>query len=108
MKGSEKQIKWASDIIESINTIFTNMEKLEENHPMSEQVREMHKKIIKNMNESDAADIIDDFKNVERHLNPTDEEVKNDYSELVNIISICEMTKGRKYRDLKELKNEEI
>lgn len=98
MKGSEKQIKWASDIIESINTIFANMEKLEENHPMIEQVREMHKKIINNMNESNAAEIIDDFKNVERHLNPTDEEIKDDYSQVLNLIAICEATKNRKYR----------
>ena len=98
MKGSEKQIKWASDIIESINTIFANMEKLEENHPMIERVREMHKKIINNMNESNAAEIIDDFKNVERHLNPTDEEIKDDYSQVLNLIAICEATKNRKYR----------
>lgn len=98
MKGSEKQIKWANDIIESISIIFANMEKSEENHPMIEQVREMHKKIINNMNESNAAEIIDDFKNVERHLNPTDEEIKDDYSQVLNLIAICEATKNRKYR----------
>ena len=39
MKGTEKQIAWANDIIDNIKEIFKAAEEAQPDHPMIEQVK---------------------------------------------------------------------
>ena len=94
MKGSEKQIAWATGIVGTIQNIFHDAEEAQSNHPMIEKVKEMHSIIIENMMNGNAAEIIDDFKSVCRH----EGKVLEDYNDVVNLIAVVEMTKGRNYR----------
>lgn len=94
MKGTEKQIAWAENIVEVIRMIFEEAEKVQENHPMIEQVKAMHKTIINNMENMHAGDVIDDFKDIVKH----EENTMGDYQFIVTRITTCEMTKGRVYR----------
>ena len=94
MKGTEKQIEWASNIVKMIGMIFEDAEKMQANHPMINQVKDLHNKIIENMNSTKAADIIDDFKDIVKH----EDKVMEDYKDVLNQIVVCEMTKGRAYR----------
>lgn len=93
MKGTEKQIEWAETIIGMVKTIFKNAENAQSNHPAINQVKEMHKKIIDNMTNDNAANIIDDFKNIK-----ITENAMEDYKEVLTRITVCEKTKGRAYR----------
>ena len=94
MKGSEKQIAWATDIVGTIQKIFCDAEKAQANHPMIEKVKEMHNRIIANMMNGNAGEIIDDFKGICRH----EGKALEDYNDAVNRIAVVEMTKGRNYR----------
>ena len=94
MKGTEKQIEWASNIVKMIGMIFEDAEKAQANHPMINQVKDLHNKIIENMNSMNAADIIDDFKDIVKH----EDKAMEDYKDVLNQIAVCEMTKGRAYR----------
>lgn len=94
MKGSEKQIAWATDIVRTIQNIFHEAEKAQPDHPMIEKAKEMHGRIIANMMNGNAGEIIDDFKTVCRH----DGKALEDYNDVVNLIAVVEMTKGRNYR----------
>lgn len=93
MKGTEKQIKWAENIIETVKTIFNNAETTQSNHAAINQVKEMHDRIINNMNNGNASDIIDDFKSI-----VITGKAMEDYAEVFNRIVVCEKTKGREYR----------
>lgn len=93
MKGTEKQIKWAEDIIETVKTVFNNAETAQSNHAAINQVKEMHDRIINNMNNGNASDIIDDFKSI-----VITGKVMEDYASVLNRIVVCEKTKGREYR----------
>lgn len=94
MKGSEKQIAWATDIVGTIQNIFRDAEKAQSNHPMIEKVKEMHSRIIANMMNGNASEIIDDFKDICRH----EGEALEDYNDVVNRIAVVEMTQKRNYR----------
>ena len=94
MKGSEKQIAWAMDIVGTIQNIFHDAEEAQSNHPMIEKVKEMHNKIIANMMNGNAGEIIDDFKDICRH----EGKALEDYNDVVNLIAVVEMIKGRNYR----------
>ena len=94
MKGTEKQIEWASSIVKMIGMIFKKDKKMQANHPMINQIKDMHNKIIENMNNMKAEDIIDDFKDIVKH----EDKVMEDYKDVLNQIVVCEMTKGRAYR----------
>ena len=96
MKGTEKQIAWANDIIDNIKEIFKAAEEAQPNHPMIEQVKELHSKIIENMNNMYAGYIIDDFKNVERHIDKS--KAMEDYENLTNKIIVAEYISKRSYR----------
>lgn len=92
MKGSEKQIKWAVDIIDTAEDIMKNMEAANQGHEMYDQVCEMHKRVINNMKQATAWDIIDDFHNIKSTGN-----VNDDYILLTVCIKMAEHI-GRKYR----------
>lgn len=93
MKGTEKQVAWAKNIIEMIGDIFQSAEDMQSGHPMIEQVKMTHENILNNMKNSDATNIIDDFKVITKCG-----DVMEDYRSVINILSICEIMKGRKYR----------
>ena len=99
MKGTEKQVAWATDIINTIQSIFHDAEEENANHQMIERVKEMHKLIIKNMTSGYAGDIIEDFKDI-RHTGKT----REDYGDVINRIGVVEVLRKRNYR--KEDKNE--
>lgn len=94
MKGSEKQIAWATDIVGTIQNIFHDAEKAQANHPMIEKVKEMHSRIIENMMNGNAGEIIDDFKGICRH----EGKALEDYRDVINLIAVVEMTQKRNYR----------
>ena len=96
MIGTEKQVAWAENIVRTIRNIFDGAEKAQANHSMIKQVKEMHNKIIENKKRKKAREIIDDFKDVCQH---GESKVLEDYNDVINLIVVCELTKGRNYRN---------
>lgn len=67
MTGTEKQIKWATDILETIKNCINDYENNEKvkNDPRIEQVKELNKNIVENIENAYAGEVIDTFKDVE-------------------------------------------
>lgn len=64
MTGSEKQIKWATEIKNRIEKIYDEVLSKNENHPNYAQVKAISEKLISNIERSHAGDVIDAFNNV--------------------------------------------
>ena len=86
MKGTEKQIKWAEDIIEKIEKITTLFEEENKENAQIGAIKEMHKTILENMKNSYAGSIIHDF-----------QDVKN-YRDFVNTIAVYAKSLKKDYR----------
>lgn len=65
MTGSEKQIKWATEIKNRIVKIYDEVLSQNENHPNYAQVKAISEKLIANIESAYAGDVIDAFKNVQ-------------------------------------------
>lgn len=86
MKGTEKQIKWAEDIIERIEKYIALFEEENKENAQIGAVKEMHKIVLENMRNSYAGGIIHDFQDVENYKN------------FVNAIAVCAISLKKDYR----------
>lgn len=93
LSGTKKQIDYAKDIIASISDTMKSYEEKMSSHPMIGQLKEMHKTVLKNMENGYAGDIIDDFRDIMRK-DTTDAK----YRDIVNAIEVSRKTKKRDYR----------
>lgn len=79
LSGSEKQVKWANEIRDTVNSVFDGMENATKNEPrLSEQQRSAALKSIEEYRQrvnsaDDARDIIDLFKDVRKTSNPIED-----------------------------------
>lgn len=69
MKGTEKQKKYASDILETVKNCVKEIESIEEvkSNVQFEMVKEFNKNIISNIENAYAGEIIDSFKDVKNY-----------------------------------------
>lgn len=86
MKGTEKQIKWAEDIIERIEKYVELFEEENKENAQIGAVKEMHKVILENMKNSYSGSIIHDFQDVEN------------YKDFVNQVAVCAKALKKDYR----------
>lgn len=94
MKGTEKQVAWAMDIINLVSEIMKDMEEANKNHPQIEMVKKMHSTVLNNMKNANASDIIDDFAGIEKKIG----DVNGNYTALVSRMKTAEFTYKRNYR----------
>lgn len=86
MKGTEKQIKWAEDIIERVEKMASEFEEENKENAQIGAVKAMHKAIFENMKNSYAGSIIHDFGDVEN------------YRDFANMIAVCAKAYKKDYR----------
>ena len=65
MTGSEKQIKWATEIKDRIEKIYSEVLEANKDHKNYTQVKALSENVIANISKAYAGDVIDTFKNVE-------------------------------------------
>lgn len=83
MKGTEKQIKWAENIIGEIKYILKKGEELNEGKEILPALKKLHEKFIENIEAKDAGTIIEDFRYT-RHSNDAMEDYRYLYGALMN------------------------
>lgn len=93
MKGTEKQVAWAMDIINLVCEIMKDMEEANKNHPQIEMVKKMHETVLNNMKNANASDIIDDFAGIKKTSN-----MNSNYTDLVSRMKAAEHIHKRNYR----------
>lgn len=93
LQGSEKQVSYAKDIIKNVESAMKSYIKENEGHPAYNQVKEMADTILKNMKNSYAGDIIEDFKDV-----PKSGSAEERFRKVIEGISFSKKFMGRDYR----------
>lgn len=93
MKGTEKQIAWAQDIIIKIEQVLDNALELAKNKNFSQidALEAVHTKILNNVKMQDAGTIINDFQNIE-----LTNDAENDYNRFKNCLLFAARA-GRNY-----------
>lgn len=93
MKGTEKQIAWAQDIVEKIEQVLDNALELAKNRNFSQidALAAVHTKILNNIKTQDVGTIINDFKNIE-----LTSDAEGDYARLQNCLLFAARD-GRNY-----------
>lgn len=94
MTGSEKQIKWATEIVRTIGNMFEIVECKNQNSELISQVAEIHRAVIKNMNNSYAGNIIDDF----GYFTFDEHNVDDSYKNFSTKLAVAAKWKKRDYR----------
>lgn len=94
MTGTEKQIAWATEIIDLIKTIFDEFERANKNYDNLQQIHEIAETIIKNMNDSYAGNIIEDFRNIVFYKN----KINDSYREFCDKLFLASKFNKRDYR----------
>lgn len=93
MKGTEKQIAWAQDIIEKIEQVLDNALELAKNKNFSQidALAAVHAKVTNNIKTQDAGTIINDFKDIE-----LTSDAESDYTRFQNCLLFAARA-GRNY-----------
>lgn len=97
LKGSEKQIAWATDIINRAESIIENFENSEkfDTAPaeIKSQLKTLHSNMLENMKSSNAANIINDFHNLK-----VSSDCAEDYKQFGSLLHLSMITYSRDYR----------
>lgn len=93
MRGTEKQIKWAQDIIETVSEIMKDAEEANANHPQISAIKKMHETILNNMKNASASNIIEDF----RYIQHT-KDMNYDYKSMTSMLKMADHVYKRNYR----------
>ena len=95
MTGSEKQIKWATDIINLIKDMMDYAESSSKDNNLIAKAHEIHTNIIDNMNKSYAGYIIEDF----RELQYEKGDMAEKYKSFATKLNLAKNWSGRNYRE---------
>lgn len=76
MQGSEKQIEWAKSILKKTSSLMNLIEEQNKEDARIDQLKEMHKTVISNMEKQKAKDIIEYFKGVSAGISGIPDMVK--------------------------------
>lgn len=98
LKGTEKQIAWAKDIIAAIETVFHEIEIAYADHPRMEIIKQQHQIILNNMKNEYAGNIIRDLSDFLRYLKPNSQTLEEKYKDIFGYIDTALFLKKRNYR----------